>query len=49
MEGENELDAIVSSVPEKEIVELANISRDPTDPFSFGNKVLLELTLKKAA
>jgi hypothetical protein len=47
MLGESELDAIVSSVPESEIIRLANFSRDPNDPFSFSNKVLLDMTLKK--
>lgn len=49
MEGASELDAIVNSVPEFEIIRLANFSRDPADPFSFGNKVLLDMTLKKQA
>lgn len=30
-------------------MKLANFSRDQTDPFSFGNKVLLDMTLKKQA
>jgi hypothetical protein len=36
-------------LPEYEIVKLANLSRDPKDPFSFGNKVLLDITIKKCA
>ena len=28
---------------------MANLVRDPKDPFSFGNKVLLDMALKKAA
>lgn len=47
MEGETELEAICLCIPEFEIIKLANFSRDPTDPFSFGNKVLLDMTLKK--
>jgi len=49
MEGENELEAIVACIPENEIVRLANFSRDKNDPYSFGNKVLLDITLKKQA
>lgn len=39
----------MNAVPEFEIIRLANFSRDPNDPFSFGNKVLLDMTLKKQA
>ena len=49
IEGQPELEAIVSQCPESEIIRLANISRDPNDPFSFGNKVLLDMTIKKTA
>lgn len=49
MEGHPELDAIAMQCPEYEITRLANLSRDPKDPFSFGNKVLLDMTLKKSA
>ena len=49
IEGQPELEAIVSQCPESEIIRLANLSRDPKDPFSFGNKVLLDMTIKKSA
>jgi hypothetical protein len=49
MEGESELEAIVACVPEFEIIRLANFSRDSRDPYSFGNKVLLDMTIKKQA
>jgi hypothetical protein len=49
IEGESELESYVKSLPESELVRIANISRDPTDPFSFNNKVLIDVTLKKTA
>lgn len=49
MEGSTELDAIVSQVPEFEILRMANLSRDLNDPYTFGNKILLDMTLKKEA
>jgi hypothetical protein len=49
MENQSELEAICLCIPEFEIMRLANFSRDQTDPFSFGNKVLLDMTLKKQA
>jgi hypothetical protein len=39
----------VASVPEFDILRVANLSRNSNNPFSLGNKVLLNLTLKEEA
>ena len=49
MEGEPEVEAIVFSVPERDIQRIAGLSRDAADPFSFNSKILLALSLKSAA
>jgi hypothetical protein len=46
VEGETELESICKSVPEFEIIRLANFSRNENNPFNFSNKVLLDMTLK---
>lgn len=47
IEGETELEAILQCCPEFEIIRLANFSRDDDAPFNYGNRVLLDLTLKR--
>lgn len=49
IEGFSELNSIINTCPEPMILELANLVRDPSDPYSFTNKVLLDMALKKAA
>jgi len=48
IEGFSELQSIIRTCPEPMILELANLVRDPADPYSFTNKVLLDMALKRA-
>lgn len=47
IEGETEAESILQSLPEFEVVRLANFSRDEDDPYAYGQRVLLDLTLGK--
>lgn len=49
MQGETQLQSVITSVPEDEILKLTHLSRDKEEPHCFGNRVLLDMTLKKAA
>ena len=49
MEGQSSLQATLSCLSEKDIVRLADFSRDPKDPNCFPDRILVDMTIKKQA
>ena len=47
IEGETELKSIINQVPDDQILQLANLSRDPLDTLCFTNEILVGMTLRK--